>query len=239
MGCITANQLLAYFGSPQAVYLANAVELEAVKGLNDRQRRSILAARSLETSERILDRCEKKRISVLTKADVRYPGRASCLRDAPAVLYYRGRIRKIQHAVGIVGARRCSQAAKVFCYELAEKYLEKDWTIVSGMAKGIDACAHTICLQKQGYTVAILGNGLDICYPSEHHRLMERICENGLLLSEYPPGTEPSAYTFPRRNRLIAAWSAELQVIAAGKGSGALITADFARRYGRNVQLHL
>lgn len=111
--------------------------------------------------------------------------------------------------------------------------------MISGMAKGIDACAGTVCINSNAYTIAIVGNGLDICYPAEHERLMERIRERGLLLSEYPPGTEPTAYTFPRRNRLIASWSDHLIVIAAGRGSGAMITADYANQYGRPVNFFL
>lgn len=78
---------------------------------------------------------------------------------------------------------------------------------MSGMAKGIDACAATVCINEGGYTIAVLGNGLDICYPSEHQLLMDKIREKGLLISEYPPGTRPTRYNFPKRNRLISAWS--------------------------------
>lgn len=238
VGPVTSNRLLTHFASPRSVYEASEAALAALQDLTMRQRQSILATRSLKAAENILDACEKKQISVLTKADSRYPAEAACLRDAPAVLYYQGRIAKMSHAVGIVGARRCSQETKSYCYDLTAGYLDRGWTIVSGMAKGIDACAHTLCLQRGGYTVAFLGNGLDICYPSEHRRLMAAIRESGLLLSEYPPGTMPSAYTFPRRNRLIAAWSEELQIVAAGKGSGARITAEFAEQYGRKVTWH-
>lgn len=110
-------------------------------------------------------------------------------------------------------------------------------TLVSGMAKGIDSYAHTVCLNTGGYTVAILGNGLDICYPSEHNKLMKCIEEKGLLISEYPPGTHPDRYRFPRRNRLISSWSDKLFVIQAEKGSGALITAEYSRKYGREVEM--
>ncbi len=106
------------------------------------------------------------------------------------------------------------------------------------MAKGIDACAGTVCVNSGAYTVAIVGNGLDICYPAEHERLMERIKEKGLVLSEYPLGTEPASYTFPQRKRLIAAWADRLIVIAAGRGGGAMITADYAREYGREVNFY-
>ena len=238
VGCITVNRLLVHFGTPRAVYEAAAEELSVLEGLTGRQCRSILAARSLAAAEKTLDICDRKAVSILTKADAAYPDRALGLRDAPAVLYYQGRIREMPRTVGTVGARRCSQKAKSACYRLTEGYLAENRVIISGMAKGIDACAHTLCLQRGGYTVAVLGNGLDICYPTEHKHLMEAIRENGLLLSEYPPGTTPSVYTFPRRNRLIAAWSEELQVIAAGKGSGARITAAFAEQYGRTVTWH-
>ena len=85
--------------------------------------------------------------------------------------------------------------------------------------------------------MAVLGNGLDICYPSEHHRLMECIEENGLLISEYPPGTQPTKYTFPRRNRLISAWSDKLIVVSPGKRSGAFTTIEFEKKYGREVEI--
>ena len=133
------------------------------------------------------------------------------------------------------------------CVELPEEVLvpvlggqciKEQEIVISGMAKGIDACAGTVCVNSGSYTVAIVGNGLDICYPAEHERLMERIRETGLLLSEYPPGTEPSNYTFPQRNRLIASWSDRLIVIAAGRGSGAMITANCADKYGRKVSFY-
>ena len=120
----------------------------------------------------------------------------------------------------------------------SDDYIKEQEIVISGMAKGIDACAGTVCVNSGSYTVAIVGNGLDICYPAEHERLMERIRETGLLLSEYPPGTEPSNYTFPQRNRLIASWSDRLIVIAAGRGSGAMITANCAAKYGRKVRFY-
>lgn len=108
--------------------------------------------------------------------------------------------------------------------------------MISGMAKGVDSYAHTACLKAGGYTVAVLANGLDICYPNEHQKLKECIENEGLIISEYSPGVRPTKYAFPRRNRLISAWSDELVVVAAGKGSGALITAEYSRQYGRKVR---
>ena len=103
------------------------------------------------------------------------------------------------------------------------------------MAKGVDSYAHTVAINNDGYTVAIVGNGLDICYPSKHDKLMQKIQNKGLLLSEYPPGTIPARYRFPQRNCLISAWSDEIVVIGAGKGSGAFITADYGDKYEHKV----
>lgn len=129
------------------------------------------------------------------------------------------------------------QESKQKTVSLASEYAQKQIAVVSGMAKGIDSYAHTACLNAGGYTIAILGNGLDICYPSEHHKLMRCIEEKGLLISEYPPGTPPDKYRFPRRNRLISSWSDKLFVIEAGRGSGALITAEYGRKYGHEVEI--
>lgn len=159
------------------------------------------------------------------------------IKDAPTVIYYKGTIKKMEKTVGIVGARRCSQQDKRKAVEIAEYYTEKQNAIISGMAKGIDSYVQTACLKLGGYTVAVLGNGLDICYPEEHRLLMKRIEEKGLLISEYPPGTLPAKYNFPRRNRLISAWSDELVVISPGKGSGSLITAKYSENYGRKVKI--
>ena len=105
------------------------------------------------------------------------------------------------------------------------------------MERGIDSYAHTACLKSGGYTVAVLGNGLDICYPCERRKLMEQMAERGLLISEYPPGTQPAPYRFPKRNRLISAWSDKLIVVADGRGSGAFITAEYEKKYGREVEV--
>ena len=139
--------------------------------------------------------------------------------------------------VVIVGARRCTQEEKFKVKEITEQYVSNRTAIISGMAKGIDSYAHTACLKSGGYTVAVLGNGLDICYPCEHRKLMEQIAERGLLISEYPPGTQPAPYRFPKRNRLISAWSDKLIVVAAGRGSGAFITAEYEKKYGREVEV--
>ena len=237
IGPVTANRLLKEFGNPEMVYGADEKDFCNVKGITKRQVSSILENKSLESAYRIMEDCDKYNISILAQNDLCYPDRAKEPEDSPIVLYYKGRIRNMENTVGIVGARRCTKEAKIQVAKITEKYVSTNTAIISGMAKGIDSYAHTTCLKTGGYTVAILGNGLDICYPSEHVKLMERIAENGLLISEYPLGTRPNQYRFPRRNRLISAWSDKLIVVAPGKGSGALITAEYEKKYGREVEV--
>ncbi len=161
----------------------------------------------------------------------------SCLVETDEYFLQTSRYKKIEQSVSIVGARRCSREARHAAIECAKEYATRDVTVISGMAKGVDSYAHTACIKSGGYTIAILANGLDICYPKEHDTLMEKIIETGVVLSEYPPGVQPSQYRFPRRNRLICAWSDEVVVIGAGHGSGALITAEYAKKYGRRVYI--
>ena len=239
IGPVTANRLLEHFEDPSRVYRAKIPELIKVKGITERQMQSIAENKSLDRIREIMNSCEQNNISVLLKNDVRYPYRAETMADAPVVLYYKGHFQEMKDPVAIVGARRCTREAKYKAVALAQQYTENGQTIISGMAKGIDSYAHTACLNEGGYTVAVVGNGLDICYPSEHKTLMDCIAEKGLLLSEYPPGVKPSRYTFPRRNRLISAWAEHIVVIAPGKRSGALITAEYGRKYGRQVDIIL
>ena len=124
-------------------------------------------------------------ISLLPIENPLYPKRAGNCNDAPIILYYKGTIQRMDKTVGIVGARRCTQETKRAVAELAVAYTEKQTAVISGMAKGVDSYAHTACLKAKGYTVAVLANGLDICYPSEHEKLKECIENKGLVISEY------------------------------------------------------
>lgn len=237
VGPVMRNRLIQYFKTPELIYCADSVELSKVEGIRKKQVCSILENHSLKRAYEILQKCEDDDIQMMTIMDAIYPDRAIIDEKSPILLYYKGIVREMASTVGIVGARRCTQNNKQSVIMLTEEYVSRGFTIISGMAKGIDSYAHTACINAGGYTVAILGNGLDICYPSEHIKLMKSIAESGLLVSEYPPGTKPVQYHFPQRNRLISAWSDQLVVIAAGERSGALITADFSREYGRKVDM--
>ncbi|MGN0363363.1 MAG: DNA-processing protein DprA [Bilifractor sp.] len=238
VGVVGCNHLLHVFGNAWSVYAACPSDLRQVPGLGEKMTTAISTSRSLEKADRILAECCAEGIGIVTYKDPLIRKMQSFLKEkTPILLYYRGNLPSDErfHSVGIVGARRCTQADKVKTAEITDRYVKKGYTIISGMAKGVDSYAQTACLNEGGYTIGVLGNGLDICYPKEHNILMDCISRQGLLLSEYPPGTRPAAYMFPARNRIIAALSDKLIVIAPGRNSGAMITAKWAERMGKEV----
>ena len=137
--------------------------------------------------------------------------------------------------VAIVGARKCSEYGKNIAFQLAKSLSRSEITVISGMARGIDSFGHWGALQNGGKTVAVLGCGADICYPAENKKLYQQIGEEGLILTEYPPGTEPKPYFFPQRNRIIAGLAEAIVVVEAGNGSGSLITAELGEELGKKV----
>ena len=188
-------------------------------------------------AEELLETSKSLGTDVLTREDDSFPNRFKYIKEMPVVLYAKGcfKINEYESSAGIVGARRCSPEGKMKAIELANSVAGCGTAVISGMAKGIDSYAHTAAIKSQGYTIAVLGNGVDICYPKEHDRLYEKIAKTGCVLSEYPPGTVPKEYYFPRRNRLIAALSDTLYVIDAGRHSGTESTIESSRKYGREV----
>lgn len=193
--------------------------------------------RTKETVDALLKSCEKADIQILTREDPPYPDRFRSLPEMPLLLYAKGdlRINTFKCSLGIIGARRCTPSGKDLSISLARKAVEQGICVISGMAKGIDSYAQTAGLKNNGYTIAVLANGLDICYPPEHAALMDRLAADGTIISEYPPGTRPFKFRFPMRNRLIAALSDQLFIIDAGRHSGTGTTAEYCRKYGRPV----
>lgn len=227
--------LLERFGNPENIYKATLSEVLECNGIGDKTGKSIIEQRSLEKYKVILENVEKLDISLLTLDNKLYPDNAKNILEMPILLYYKGNLIENSMGVGIVGARRCSDYGKMVANDAARYLAKEDITVVSGMAKGIDGYAHISSIKSDGYTVAILGNGLDICYPPEHMELMEKIIEKGVIISEYPPGTKPNPRNFPRRNLIISAWSHKILVVEAGIKSGSLITADYGKVHGREV----
>ena len=178
--------------------------------------------------------CSRRGIRVLLGGEPGYPESFSLLPQPPPLLFVRGMLPACEKAVALVGSRRCSRQGREFAKELARVLAGAGLPVVSGLARGIDAAAHAGALET-GATVAILGGGLDRIYPPENEPLARRVEERGALLSEFPPGSPPLPFHFPRRNRLIAALADMTVVVEAGRKSGALITAAGARDLGRSV----
>ena len=245
LGPVTANRLIESCGDIERCFELTDEEIITYvrdTGISMGLVKRFLAQRNeivlMFRAKDIIDHAEKGGIIVVTLEDKDYPDRFSGLYDMPIVLYIKGRLRinEYSDSVGIVGARRCTHEGKKIAIELASKTSIAGGAVISGMAKGIDSYAHTAALKTGGYTIAVLGCGVDVCYPLEHQKLYDMIADRGCLLSEYPPGTSPRKYMFPRRNRLIAALSDIIYVIDAGRHSGTDSTAFFGREYCRRVE---
>lgn len=228
--------LLGHFASPEDVYYAQPADALQIEGFWPEQA-ALLEHKSLDRAEMILEQCARKDLFLLTWQDAAYPDRLRNIYDAPLLLYGKGAMPLFDEeaAVAVVGTRDCTpygvRTAESLGYEMAREGA----LVVSGMAKGIDGAAHRGALRAGGLTAAVLGCGVDVIYPAANRRLYEDIAATGVLLSEYPPGTEPFARNFPSRNRIISGLSLAAVVVEAPARSGALITAETALEQGRDV----
>ena len=178
----------------------------------------------------------KKRIQRMTSGQPVYPALLKEIRDYPKELYYIGDTKLLEEkCVSIVGSRKTNQYGRSTAYSFGKALGQRGITVVSGMAVGIDTCAHEGALQEKGNTAAVLACGLDLCYPPRNRELKGKIESAGIVLSEYPPGTAAQRYYFPQRNRIISGLSPLTVVVQAGNRSGALITAELAADQGRDV----
>lgn len=175
-------------------------------------------------------------INTVTPLDEDYPHMLRFIKDPPSILYYRGNIKIASDiSISVVGSRHATGYGKWAAHMLGRKLAEYDIVTVSGMAMGIDTYAHMGALENKGKTIAVFGCGVDVCYPKTNKNLMDEILENGLILSEFPPGFQPTNYSFPIRNRIISGLSAGTIIVEAGISSGSLITAEYAAEQGRNI----
>ena len=178
----------------------------------------------------------KKRIQRMTSGQPVYPALLKEIRDYPKELYYIGDPKLLEEkCVSIVGSRKTNQYGRSTAYSFGKALGQRGITVVSGMAVGIDTCAHEGALQEKGNTAAVLACGLDLCYPPRNRELKGKIESAGIVLSEYPPGIAAQRYYFPQRNRIISGLSPLTVVVQAGNRSGALITAELAADQGRDV----
>lgn len=235
IGAVRMQALIQHFGDLEVAWKASPGEL-AEAGLGAKVIERILQARAEIDLEKLWARIEAQGITILTWEDDNYPGRLREIEQPPPVLYVRGEyLPDDLFAVAIVGTRRVTAYGRQITEELASFLAANGITVISGLARGVDAIAHQTTLKAGGRTIAVLGSGVDKIYPPEHRGLAERMTGRGAVISDYAPGTPPDASNFPPRNRIISGLSLAVVVVEAGETSGALITAEFAAEQGREV----
>ncbi len=235
-GSQTFASLLGKFDTARGVYEAEDHEIASAVTSRSRDYES-LTDKSLEQAETVLEFCTSKNVGILTYADERYPDSLRDIPTPPVLLYYRGILPDFSSlfTVAVVGTRRLTEYGKKNAFTIAYDLARSGATIVSGMAIGIDAVAHAGALAAGKITVAVIGSGIDVCYPKEHRPLAREIVKAGCVFTEYPPGSRPDGHNFPVRNRIISGLSKVTLVIEGKERSGALLTARHAKEQGRTV----
>jgi DNA processing protein len=236
VGARTFHRLIQRFDNPERVFAAGRQHLEQVPGL---KKASIDAIRSFsleETAKREMARLHSLGIRLIPWGTEEYPSFLTEIADPPPLLYLQGTLsQEDERAVAVVGSRQASVYGLNVCRKLCRELAWQGWTVVSGMARGIDSAAHRGALEGDGRTLAVLGTGLDVVYPAENRKVSQRIVTSGALISEFPLGTPPEPGNFPVRNRIISGLALGVVVVEATAKSGSLITARMALEQGRQV----
>jgi DNA processing protein len=236
VGNALAKMLVSYCGSAEAVFRSKAHQLHKIPGIGSKISTSIRNHNVLETAVQEVERCQQKGIQLLTYTDAAYPHRLKQIYDAPAVLYYKGHTNlNAQKIISIVGTRSATSYGREVIEQLMSGLAKHQALIVSGLAYGIDIYAHRMALEHKLDTIGVLANGLDIIYPAVHKKTALEMLEQGGLVSEIKPGVPPEAHYFPARNRIIAGMADATIVVEAAASGGALITANLANDYDREV----
>jgi len=236
LGGVSFKKLAAHFVDPTRVFSASAEELQQVPGLDKSVIEGLVNFSGWEQIETEIRRIRQAEVTIVPFTDVRYPARLRMIADPPPFLYVKGEIRaEDDKAVAVVGSRSASDYGRKVTRDLSRGLAALGFTVVSGLARGIDGTAHETALGCGGRTIAVLGSGVDRAYPPEHAALYRRISQNGAVVSELPVGTRPMAFNFPPRNRLISGLSLGVVVVEATEKSGSLITAALALEQGREV----
>ncbi|MCL2698723.1 MAG: DNA-processing protein DprA [Defluviitaleaceae bacterium] len=228
--------LLEHFGSAEAIFRARRFELQEAELLNEQYIHKIISHQDDKLLDGYLNELEETGIRFISLMSDEYPAPLREISDPPLGFYLLGTLPDPELCkVSIIGSRRCSEYGLSVAHKFSKELAQAGVVIVSGMARGIDSMAHRGTLDAGGVTVAVLGCGVDVCYPPENKSLIRRIQEKGCIISEYPPGTQPFPAHFPARNRIISGMSRATVVVEASRRSGTLITVDQALNEGREV----
>lgn len=240
VGAVSAKNLLAYCGSGEEVFKAQKKELEKIPGIGTHMALAIstgsIQTEALKRADEELRFMEMNKVSALFFTDKDYPVRLKECSDSPVLIYYKGNANlNAKRIISVVGSRRCTEYGRMVCDQLINALSSSGAMVVSGLAYGIDICAHRAALKEGLATVGVLAHGLDKIYPSEHRSTALKMQEQGGLLTEFYSNTKMNPEYFPRRNRIVAGISDATLVIEANAKSGALITAEIANSYDRDV----
>ena len=235
-GTATFPRLIEKYKSAREIYNADIKDL--VKCIDPRSSdRTRLSNKSLDRANEIFEFCTKKKVGILSYDDVFFPNMLKAIQSPPVILYYRGVLPNFNNGfyVSVVGTRSISDYGRKNAFKISYDLSCAGATIVSGMAMGIDGIAHAAALEADKATVAVLGSGIDVCYPGQHLVLARNIVKHGCIITEFAPGTPPAKNNFPVRNRIISGLSVATVVIEGQEKSGARITAAYAKDQGRTV----
>ena len=225
--------LLQKYPNTDCLSKLNASDMMQVRGIT-REIANSIKMMDVSIGKQSLADAEKINARYITYWDDEFPDSLKRVFDSPIGIYIIGKLKDIPK-LGVVGSRKPTPYGKLTCNNLTEKLVKSNLGIVSGLARGIDSLAHGVAVKNGGYTIAVMGCGINICYPPENRSLREKIIETGAIISEFPPGTPPDSTNFPKRNRIISGLSKGILVIEAGKKSGAVITAYLALDQNREV----
>ena len=236
LGSVGIKALLTKFGAPEAVFRARASELSSVGGLRREIAGKIVRREFMMDPLKTARKVEGLGAKILTYGDAEYPPLLREIHDPPMVLFLKGtEIPSNKTFVSVVGSRNPTPYGLKTAEGIAQGLARRGLGIVSGMARGVDSAAHWGCLGGKGFTVAVLGTGIDIVYPASNKKLFEQIAEHGSVITEFPLGTPPEPKNFPIRNRIISGLSKGTVVVEATRNSGSLITAELGLEQGREV----
>lgn len=236
LGPISGQNLIKFAGSIEAVFDLSDEEIKALPFLKAKQKESLISKSHISLAEKELKIAESKGIKLISIESEEYPYRLKQIPDAPLVLYSRGNVDlNSLRTVAIVGTRAATPLGMDYCREIVEELGHYGATIISGMASGIDGCAHKLALKKSIPTIGVVAHGFQFRYPAANHHLFDEMEKDGMILTEYSHNVFASKENFPRRNRIVAALADAVVVVESKARGGSLITANIANDYNRDV----